>query len=75
MVVLINHSMMISHVEHSPPSCTTTRAPDDGKGRFTFVSETQQLAGDDGREGCASTGGAGWCTSRIKVLVSGQVPC
>ena len=52
--------MMISHYEHRPPSGTTTRAPDDGKGRFTFVSETQQLAGDDGREGCASTGGAGW---------------
>lgn len=43
-------------------------APARGEGKV-FVSETEQLAGDDGREGCASTGGeAGWCTSRIKLL-------
>ncbi|RWR97879.1 hypothetical protein CKAN_02734800 [Cinnamomum micranthum f. kanehirae] len=54
-------SARVVRPRHRPPSGTTTRAPDDGKGRFTFVSETQLLAGDDGREGCASTGGAGWC--------------
>ncbi|ERM99374.1 hypothetical protein AMTR_s00235p00022600 [Amborella trichopoda] len=52
----------------APPSLSYYH---EGTGRWegkVFVSETQQLARDGGREGCASTSGAGWCTSRIKLL-------